>query len=260
MSFPKYHFTQHFFTFRMKRFFIFLILATTALADNLDDLQKLARQLNEVRMERQTAQDAWKKTNAATTVLLKQLQAETRHTIQKTQETREKTQNVKEQLKTTRQQINQAEQKLQLVRNQLRKHQGALTQQAQRLPEHLRKTVLTELDAIKKLGDDPLALPEQLKRLLALGNAISQNAKTLTKAPALIPALKREYNAIYFGCAWAVALAPDASAAAIGFPTDSEWTWQEANQHLPEIVRFFQIVNNRAPADLVTLPIKLNRK
>ena len=129
-----------------------------------------------------------------------------------------------------------------------------------RTPDPVRERVKPLIQRLPKdQTETKIGLPERFQNVIGILNEISKANSEVTVATeirTLDKGRQTEVKTIYVGMAQAyyVSAAGDAGS---GRPTETGWEWQPANELAPSITDMMQILQNKATARFVPLPVSI---
>lgn len=228
-----------------------LLLATPLPAASLDELERLAQQLNGLRQQRQAEMQEWLRQQP--------MLQEQRERLAKTAETlARKADDLARQLHTQtaenqrlRQSLLSLDGQADALRRLLDQHAAHLEPFVASLPEHLRSPFQPLLDTLRDHDD----LLQRAKAALSADVLVRKTQTALTRASVVIDGTL--HRAVFIGYLYALALTPDGLRAAIGRPSPQGWHWTQLRQQTSPadgIRQLLDTLDGKRPPAIIDLP------
>jgi hypothetical protein len=129
-----------------------------------------------------------------------------------------------------------------------------------RTPDPVRERVKPLVQRLPKdQAETKIALPERFQNVIGILNEISKangEVTVATEIRTLEKGRQTEVKTLYVGMGQAYYLSA-AGDAGSGHPTETGWEWQPSNELAPSITEMMQILQNKATARFVPLPVSI---
>ena len=161
-----------------------------------------------------------------------------------------------ERLSALNAQIREAESSLKSTESALEAAAQRLSRIWPALPLPLQETLVPMR---QRLNQKDAPLPERIHAILSIHSECAAFDRKIHLVKQLLPGadgVMREHDVIYVGLGAAYAMAPGASSAGYGKPSENGYTWQWSEQYTSEVQKAIAILSHRRSADLVSLPLQ----
>lgn len=130
-----------------------------------------------------------------------------------------------------------------------------------RLPQPLLEEIEPLVQRFPKDADDADAsLPDRFLNVIGVLNAVNKFNQQISLASEVLTlpdGTVAEVTSLYVGIGQAYYATTRGDAAGVGTASADGWTWSPANEHVAEISRAISIMRDRATAEFVRLPIRI---